>query len=82
MQPPNKKGGVKGGKGKGNKGKGGKGDGKGPKAKLLTHTPEGREICFRYNNGEACDGGCGRVHICQWPGRGQIHPVHGNHNLR
>ena len=80
-QPPHKKGGE-GGKGKGSKGRGGKGDGKGSKAKLVTRTPDGRPICFKCNNGEPCDGGCGTAPVCQWPGCGQAHPVHVNHKLR
>ena len=56
---------TKGGKGdKGGKGKKGKGKGKGPRTSFAT--PDGRQICFSYNNqGQECDGSCGRVHCCQ-----------------
>ena len=48
-----------GGRGAGKaKGKGGKG--------LWSRTPDGRNICFKYNNvGEDCDSKCGMVHVCQ-----------------
>ena len=55
----------KGGKGKpASKGKGAeKGNGK---RRLRTTTPDGRPICFAYNNeGENCTGSCGMVHACQ-----------------
>jgi hypothetical protein len=56
------------------KGKGGKGGGKTremPKhefrgGKGQTKTPDGRQICFTYNNGKTCDGSCGMVHCCQY----------------
>ena len=31
----------------------------------MNKTHDGREICFAFNNGTACDGKCGRVHACQ-----------------
>ena len=54
------------GKGKGGKPKG-KGKGKGAKGKPSLHykTLDGRDICFAFNNREACDGKCGRIHACQ-----------------
>lgn len=66
-QPPVK------GKGKGR----GKGRGRGAKAggkQKLSQTPEGRQICFKYNNGN-CSGGCGRVHVCQIKGCLGSHPA-------
>eukprot|EP00435_Cladocopium_sp_Y103_P059148 s1782_g21.t1 len=44
-----------------------KGRGKGGKAtkKLHVKSADGKAICFRYNNGNKCPGGCGFVHICQ-----------------
>jgi hypothetical protein len=29
-------------------------------------TPDGRQICFDFNNGKPCDGSCGMVHCCQF----------------
>lgn len=55
-------------KGKGKKGKG-KGKGKGGKKgeqSLHSSTPDGRQICFAWNNKkEGCKGGCNRVHACR-----------------
>ena len=83
------------GKGSSSKGKAGKGKkGKGNKAfqttylpgtklELVTHTPDGQEICYRYNmGGKKCDNKCGRVHICRVRGCGQQHPAneHPNRN--
>ena len=79
----------------GSKGSGGKGKQKGKKGKgakpfqttflpgtkleLLTHTPDGQEICYRYNmKGKKCDGKCGRVHICRVKGCGQQHSASGH----
>ena len=31
---------------------------------VFRKTPDGREICYGYNNG-TCPGNCGRVHVCQ-----------------
>ena len=43
------------------KGKGGKGRG------LKTRTPDGRDICFAWNNrDQRCRFNCGRVHCCQY----------------
>ena len=54
------------GKGKGGGGKGGGEDGgKGGGKSLFTWTPDGRMICFKFNNtGEECEGQCGMVHCC------------------
>jgi hypothetical protein len=64
------------GKGKDGKGKGKKGDkGKGGgKSTLEWNTPDGRPICFAYND-KGCAGGCGRVHICRVKGCGASHPM-------
>ena len=44
----------------------GKGKGKKGKDNLHTHTPDGRQICFRWNSmKERCRFKCGRVHVCQ-----------------
>ena len=51
------------------------------KMKLLRETPGQRPICFKYNNGEQCDGRCGMAHTCQYPGCGQDHPAMANHNI-
>ena len=56
---PGPKGGGKG------KGKGAKGGGKGS-GKLHANTPDGKQICFKYNNkDEGCSGGCQRIHVCR-----------------
>ena len=71
----------KGHKGKG-KGKKGKDQGKtsylpGTKLELITHTPDGKQICYRYNmKGKKCDGKCNRVHICRVKGCQQNHPAY------
>jgi hypothetical protein len=61
------------GKGKGKEGKckKGKGKGKDGKGKAAASafkngsTPDGRQICFKFNNqGERCKGSCGRIHCC------------------
>ena len=65
------------------KGKGkGKGDAPktsylpGTKLELLTHTPDGKQICYRFNmKGKKCDARCGRVHICRVKGCGANHPA-------
>ena len=60
---------------KGNKGRDNKGRGRGGKGSLrlgfpsskgfvFSNTPDGRQICYAYNNG-TCKGDCGRVHVCQ-----------------
>ena len=49
---------------------GGKGAGKDKGAakggKLKSVTPDGKPICYKYNNGQPCDSQCGRVHVCQF----------------
>jgi hypothetical protein len=66
------------GKGKGRgKGKGqdkkGKGEGK---LKLLFKTPDGREICYGYNDAKGCQReGCTRLHICRRQGCMGNHPM-------
>ena len=60
--PPAKKHKAGGGSGKGD-GKG-KAGGKNKRGDYNT-TPDGKQICFKFNNREACDGSCGRVHVCQ-----------------
>ncbi|CAK0869239.1 unnamed protein product, partial [Prorocentrum cordatum] len=43
-----------------------KGDGKCSKGKKHWNTPDGRAICFKFNNkGQKCSGNCGRAHVCQ-----------------
>jgi hypothetical protein len=69
---------AKGAKGKG-KGKAAghkakKGKGKGGKPTLLSNTPDGRAICFNYNN-KGCAGNCGMVHVCRIPGCLAEHPM-------
>eukprot|EP00435_Cladocopium_sp_Y103_P022226 s207_g5.t1 len=49
------------------KGKGGRAKGKGKQGKEGLHkkTPDGREICFKWNSmKERCRHDCGRVHVC------------------
>ena len=59
------KGGRKGGKKGGGRGGGG-GDDDDDKKKVKSRTPDGREICYKFNNkGEKCDGACNRIHVCQ-----------------
>jgi hypothetical protein len=66
-----KGGGVKGGK-KGGKGGGFKGGGKA----VAATTPDGRQICFAWNNPyEKCKGGCDRVHCCRICFE-ETHPMH------
>ena len=48
----------------------------GTKLELLTHTPDCKQICYRYRynmQGKKCDGRCGRVHICRVKGCGASH---------
>ena len=53
------------GKGKSRKG-GGKGKGKKGGKQLHDRTPDGRQICWRWNNPrERCRFNCGRLHVCQ-----------------
>ena len=50
------------GKGKGKKGKGKKAGGR----TIHSHTPDGRAICYSWNNkDQRCRWNCGRVHCCQ-----------------
>ncbi len=52
-------------KGKGKKGKG-KQKGKYKGEFLHSTTPDGRQLCFAWNNkAEGCKGGCNRVHACR-----------------
>ncbi|CAE7382848.1 unnamed protein product [Symbiodinium sp. KB8] len=71
--------GDKGGKGDhkgGRKGKEGKGDGKGSLRglQLAWRTPDGKEICFAYNN-QGCPGKCNRAHVCRVKGCYKEHPA-------
>lgn len=44
----------------------GKGRGKNKSARLAAKTPDGRNICFAYNNSaEGCTKRCGMVHVCR-----------------
>ena len=53
------------GKGKGKKGKG-KQKGKKGEERVHSTTPDGRQICFAWNNKkEGCKGGCQRLHVCR-----------------
>ena len=53
------------GKGK-SKHKKGKGKSKGRGSSLHAVTPDGRQLCFAWNNPqEGCKGGCNRVHACR-----------------
>ena len=63
---------TKGGKGKGKFGKGSR-DFNG--SSLVTHTPDGRELCFAFN-AQGCSGKCGRVHACRIKG------CYGKHSAR
>ena len=70
---PNQKGNKDKGKGKGKD----KGKGKG-KGKLLSNTPDGRQICFSYNSPAGCATvNCTRVHMCRVPACGAMD--HGSH---
>ena len=55
------------GKGKG-KDKGGKGNNNIGGFEVIRETPDRRLICFKFNNGEDCDGSCGMVHCCRVKG--------------
>ena len=58
------------GKSKGFKGKskkGGSTDSRLNGLSLAWRTPDNRDLCFSWNNGN-CDGGCGRVHACRVKG--------------
>ena len=53
-------------KGKGKGKKGGKGRGKKGGKQMHDKTPDGRQICWRWNNPrERCRFNCGRLHVCQ-----------------
>ena len=61
------------GRGKGHGDQKGKGKGKG---KLLSNTPDGRQICFAFNNESGCTTkDCPRVHICRVKGCMGTHPM-------
>jgi hypothetical protein len=63
------------GRGQGGKGRGRGGSGKGKGKGMRSRTPDGRMICYKYNNeGEVCDGKCQMVHICQYCM--EKHPAH------
>ena len=72
-------------KGKGKKGKSvseGKGKSKkgsflpGTNLSLVSHTPDGKEICYRFNmRGKACDGTCNRAHVCRVKNCNAAHPA-------
>ena len=54
------------GSGKGTKNKGGKGSKNKTPKDWHSETPDGRKICFAWNNrDEKCRGGCGFVHVCR-----------------
>ena len=54
----------------------GKGRGKGGPP-WVGNTPDGRQICFSYNNVEGCkDQGCARLHVCRVKGCFGDHPAH------
>lgn len=59
---------------------GGKGKGRG-KGKLASRTPDGRAICFAWNNrDQRCRFNCGRLHVCQYCFGS--HPAHACVNQR
>ncbi|CAE7381135.1 unnamed protein product, partial [Symbiodinium sp. CCMP2456] len=60
----------------GNQGFGGKTPGMFAGFTLLTHTPDGRQICYAFNSARGCKGNCGRVHVCRVKGCGKQHGVH------
>ena len=68
--------GAKGGKGKGKSGKGNARDFNGNS--LVTHTPDGRELCFAFN-AQGCSGKCGRVHACRVRGCYAKHSAREHH---
>ena len=63
------------GKGKGGDQKGGKGSGKEQKDKWVWKSPDSRELCFTWNNGQECGGTCGRPHACRVKGCLKDHPA-------
>ncbi|CAE7041883.1 unnamed protein product [Symbiodinium sp. CCMP2592] len=71
----------RGGKGKDPRtGKGKQGKGKGEEKgafrglQLVWRTPDGKDICFAYNN-QGCQGNCGRAHVCRVKGCYKEHPA-------
>ena len=59
-------------------GKGNKGQSTlpGTNLRLASKTPDGREICFRYNmKGLKCDGRCKRLHVCRVQNCHKAHPA-------
>ena len=47
--------------------------------RLQSHTPDGREICYAFNNKKGCAGKCGRIHVCQVcldPAHNKLDPAH------
>ena len=44
--------------------------------KLADRVPDGRQLCWNFNNGTYCDAQCGRVHQCRVLG------CYGNHAAR
>ena len=55
---------------------GGKGSGKARSAqkgglKIISRTDDRRLICYKYNEGEQCDGSCNMLHICRVKGCGK-----------
>ena len=68
--------GQKGGKGSSHKGNKGGERMQTSRRSFMSYTPDGRQICFKYNNKTGCsDGKCDRVHVCQVRGCGE--PGHG-----
>ena len=64
------------GRGQGGRGRGGGGGGRGGGGgggggsdgglRVFSKTPDGKTICYKYNNrDETCDGKCQRLHVCQ-----------------
>ncbi len=62
----NGKGKRKGGKYQGGKGKGGPSSASAADSSMARSTPDGRPICFAWNNlNERCRGQCNRAHVCR-----------------
>ena len=60
------KGGKKGTYQRGNRGQSAKGQGKKCGGKIVVgKTPDWRNMCCTWNDGEDCDGSCGMVHACR-----------------
>jgi len=68
----------KGGKNSFNRGKGSPKGGKSRQGALLTHTPDGRQICYNFNAEHGCKEPCpqGRIHVCRKKGCLGQHPMH------